>query len=209
MTDHAPAPDARDAARWADDANRTPLRTLWSLTAGVRGVLVRMVRHRGNKSAYLRSLGVQVGTGCDIQTAVGNLGSEPWLLRFGNDVTVSNRVVFHTHDGSSRLFRQQIAGTTPWGNHFGPVDVKDNSFIGSDSVLMPGVTVGPNSIVGTGSVVTKDVPPGTVVAGVPARHICTLDEYVAKYRARQIPISATSRDELRTELTTRFWGAPR
>ncbi|WP_369855133.1 DapH/DapD/GlmU-related protein [Candidatus Thalassolituus haligoni] len=49
--------------------------------------------------------------------------------------------------------------------------VKENSFIGAGSILLPGVTVGPQSIVAAGSVVTKDVPPNSIVAGNPAKVI--------------------------------------
>lgn len=45
---------------------------------------------------------------------------------------------------------------------------------------MPGVTIGPNSVVVAGSVVTKDVPPDSVWGGVPARHLKTLEEYKAR-----------------------------
>jgi maltose O-acetyltransferase len=45
------------------------------------------------------------------------------------------------------------------------------------------VTIGPNSIIGSGSLVTKDVPPGSVAAGNPAKVICSADEYIAKIKA--------------------------
>jgi tetrahydrodipicolinate N-succinyltransferase len=47
---------------------------------------------------------------------------------------------------------------------------------------LPGVRIGPNSVVGAGAVVTKDVPPGTVVAGCPAATICTIGEYRIKLK---------------------------
>ncbi|OGU77925.1 MAG: acetyltransferase [Ignavibacteria bacterium RBG_16_35_7] len=47
--------------------------------------------------------------------------------------------------------------------------IKKGASIGSSSTILCGITVGENSIVGAGSVVTKDVPPNTIVAGVPAR----------------------------------------
>lgn len=52
-----------------------------------------------------------------------------------------------------------------------PVVLKRNCWIGAGAVILPGVTVGENSIVGVGSVVTKDVPDNTVVAGNPAKFV--------------------------------------
>ena len=49
--------------------------------------------------------------------------------------------------------------------------IKDGVFIGSDSMLVAPLVIGENATTGAGSVVTKDVPPDTVVVGVPARHI--------------------------------------
>ena len=50
-----------------------------------------------------------------------------------------------------------------------PTQVKQNASIGSSATLLCGITVGENAVVGAGSVVTKDVPPNTIVAGNPAR----------------------------------------
>ncbi len=47
--------------------------------------------------------------------------------------------------------------------------LRQGAYIGAASVLIPGIEVGNNAVVGSGSVVTKDVPPGAVVAGAPAR----------------------------------------
>ena len=55
-----------------------------------------------------------------------------------------------------------------------PVVIKRNAWIGAGAIIMPGVTVGENSVVAAGAVVSKDVPPNTVVAGVPAKVIKTL-----------------------------------
>ena len=54
---------------------------------------------------------------------------------------------------------------------FAPVIIKDNAWIGMSAIILKGVTVGEGAIVAAGSVVTKDVPPHTIVAGVPARVI--------------------------------------
>jgi acetyltransferase-like isoleucine patch superfamily enzyme len=56
-----------------------------------------------------------------------------------------------------------------------PVVIEDDAWIGMNAVILPGVRVGKASIVGTGSVVTKDVPDYTVVGGIPARVLRQLD----------------------------------
>ncbi|MCI7290799.1 MAG: sugar O-acetyltransferase [Methanobrevibacter woesei] len=57
-----------------------------------------------------------------------------------------------------------------------PIVLKKNVWVGIGATILPGVTVGENSIVGAGSVVTKDVPDNTIVAGNPARFIKRIDE---------------------------------
>ncbi len=165
--------------------------------------------YRGNKVKYLRSMGVKIGDFCQILNHPHNYGSEPWLIEIGNKVTITYGVFFLTHDASSRLFRESIPGSSPFGNRFGAIRVQDNCFIGVNSIILPGVSIGPNSIIGAGSVVVKDVPPNSVVAGVPARVISSLEEYIKKYEERMIPISATNREDLRKELTQYFWGEVR
>lgn len=164
---------------------------------------------RGNNARYLRSLGARIGEQCEILTSADSFGSEPWLIELGSRVTISQGVVFITHDGASRLFRHQLPGSAPWGNRFGSIRIYDNSFVGANATLLPNIEIGPNSIVGAGSLVNHTVAAETVVAGVPARVICTLAEYIERYKAKAIPITATTRQDLRQELTQRFWGERR
>lgn len=58
-----------------------------------------------------------------------------------------------------------------------PIKIRDRVWIGTAATVMPGVTVGENSIIAAGAVVTKDVPPNCVVAGVPAKIIKEIGEY--------------------------------
>jgi maltose O-acetyltransferase len=53
-------------------------------------------------------------------------------------------------------------------------------FIGAETVILPGVNIGNDVVIGANSTVTKDIPDGVVVAGSPAKMICTLDEYISK-----------------------------
>lgn len=125
--------------------------------------------------------GLQLSDDCRLMD-VPNFGSEPFLVSIGKHVTISNLVTFITHDGGTWVFRNQerYAQVIKYGR----ITIHDNCFIGSGVILMPGVSIGPNAVVGAGSVVTKDVPENTVAAGNPARHIMTVTEYANRSLAK-------------------------
>jgi acetyltransferase-like isoleucine patch superfamily enzyme len=164
---------------------------------------------RGSKAAYLRRAGARIGRHAALLNRVEEFGTEPWLVEIGTGVSIAKGVTFITHDGASRVFRRFIPGASVYGNRFGPIRVRDNCVIGLRAILLPGVSIGPDSVVGAGSVVTRDVPPGTIAAGVPARVVSTLEEYVERYRKTQIPGLSSERRELRRQLTLHFWGEER
>jgi carbonic anhydrase/acetyltransferase-like protein (isoleucine patch superfamily) len=64
----------------------------------------------------------------------------------------------------------------------GKIDIGSNVFIGYRAVVMPGVTIGSKVLIGAGAVVTRDVPENSVVLGVPARRVCSLDELVDRLK---------------------------
>lgn len=148
--------------------------------------------------AALRRMGVRIGERCRIYTA--NFGSEPWLIRIGDHVCISNDVTFVNHQ-LNWPFQDKYDSLTG----FGKIVIEDNCQIGVGAMILPGVTIGPNAIVGAGSVVTKDVPPNSVAAGNPARVICSLDEYEAKCVAGHIAIP-DDRAAARKVLERHFWG---
>ena len=103
----------------------------------------------------------------------GTFGSEPYLISIGHHVTVTSGVQFVTHDGGVWVFREQ----DPDIDVFGPITIGNNVFIGINAIIMPGVSIGENCVIGAGTVVTRSVPSNTVAVGVPARKIATIDEY--------------------------------
>lgn len=58
--------------------------------------------------------------------------------------------------------------------------IKDWAYVGAHAQIMPGVTIGEGAMVAAGSIVTKSVPDGMVVAGNPARIICSVDEFLER-----------------------------
>ena len=123
--------------------------------------------------------GVTLGERCKLLST--NFGTEPWLITLGDHVLISGDVTFFTHDGSTWVIREY----PEYENvvKFGAITVGNNCFIGYGAKILPGVTIGDNCIIGAGSIVAKDVPSDTVVAGVPARAICSTWEYADKCKA--------------------------
>lgn len=123
--------------------------------------------------AALRMLGFCVGEnvyiGPYLTLAVGILDKN-MILDIGDRVSLGPNVtlLLASHPNNSRL--KGILKSPR------KIVIEDDAWLGANCVIMPGITIGKCSIVGAGAVVTKDVPPYTVVAGVPARPIRTIDK---------------------------------
>ena len=106
-------------------------------------------------------------------------------IRLGNNVRMATCSIF-CHDGSVNMINRAYGLNL---DKVGKIELRDNVFIGFQSVILPGVTIGPNAIVATGSVVRSDVAEGDIVAGVPAKPVGRVEKSVEilKTKNQQYP----------------------
>src|ERR1700733_13115980 len=111
--------------------------------------------------------------------------TDPQYVEMGNNVQMATCTVLG-HDGSISMLNRAYGKVL---DSVGPVRLKDNVFIGHNSIIMPNVTIGPNAIVAAGALVTRDVPKGKIVSGVPAKIIGSVDTLVAlrEQQTRELP----------------------
>lgn len=132
---------------------------------------------------YKKYLGVRIGENVRI-IWFPRFGSEPYLVKIGNNVTITRGVTFLTHDGGVALFRNELPGL----NVFGEIIIGNNVFIGTNSTIMPNVTIGNNVVVAAGSVVTKNLESNYVYGGIPAKKIKNIAEYKKSVLAKSLII---------------------
>jgi acetyltransferase-like isoleucine patch superfamily enzyme len=113
----------------------------------------------------LREQGIRIGRDCIIFTT--EFSTEPYLVEIGDRVVVGGGTQFLTHDGAVHLLRHR----RPLAQHFGRITVGDNSFLGQNCLILPGVRIGSDCLIAAGSVVTSSIPDNSVAAGNPARII--------------------------------------
>lgn len=132
---------------------------------------------------YASALGVMIGKECRLLNLQREtFGSEPYLVKLGDHVTITSGVRFITHDGGVWVFRQQH----PEIDVVAPIVVGNNVFIGLNAILMPGVTIGDNCVIGASSVVTRNIPANCVAAGIPARPLRSINDYWEKVESKAI-----------------------
>lgn len=122
----------------------------------------------------------------------------PHLITIGDDVIFSADVKILAHDAGLR----NVLGLV----RIGRVNIGNRVFIGLGTKVLPNVTIGDDVIVGAGSVVSRDLPCGTVCAGSPAKVLCTLEEYKSRILSRknEVPIYEFNKDPLKMTMEERL-----
>ena len=123
----------------------------------------------------LRTMGMHIGQGVNLPASTWIDTSSCFAISIGDWCGFGEQCLILAHDAQMDEFLD--AGLVA------KVTIYESCHFGSRTVILPGVEVGPRTIVGANSVVAKSLPPETVCAGIPAKVICSLDEYLARHQA--------------------------
>ena len=134
---------------------------------------------------YLRQQGIRIGENTEIYGRKDAIidTTRPWLIEIGNNVEITANIVILTHGYDWCVFHHkdgEVLGSV------GKVKINDNVFIGLGCTILPGTEIGENTIIGAASVVKGNLIPNSVYAGVPAKRICSLEEYYEKRKKLQV-----------------------
>lgn len=121
-----------------------------------------------------------IGENCIIQGS--KLPFDSNLIFLHDNVVIGPNVGFGTHDAIHIMLNNRKDADYNFVEKVGCIEVMDNVFIGSCTRILYNTRIGSNVIIGTCSVVTKDIPDNSVYAGVPARYVCSFDEYVERHK---------------------------
>lgn len=134
---------------------------------------VSNVTHK-NLLDKLKENGLKVGNNFNMLPECIIDYSHCWHITIGDNVTLAPRVHILAHDASTKNYLNY----TKIKN----VTIGNNVFIGTSSIIMPGISIGNDVIIGAGSVVTKDVPENSVYVGNPAKFVCSTATYMDKQK---------------------------
>lgn len=135
---------------------------------------------RGN---YVKKHHLFGSVGEDVRLPSGLIPLYAEHIFLHNNIEVASGVKFVVHDAIHEVFKRMDDGIYP--EHVGDIIVYDNVFIGSNTIVIGPVKIGPNAVIAAGSVVNRDVPEGCVVAGVPAKVIGSFEGLKEKRRQKQ------------------------
>lgn len=158
---------------------------------------------RRHELARTRRQGMRVG---DNTRFVGKqyFESEPYLVSFGRDCLITDRVTFITRDGGIQapFVRDGLSYAEVYGRKsiFRGITVGNNCFIGVGSIILAGTEVGDNSVIGAGSIVRGRFEPGSVIAGNPAGAVSTIDRYFEKNGQKVIEFTGAETLEERAKI---------
>lgn len=146
-------------------------------------IYLKLIGYRSHKhrNKILRHFLGHLGSNCCICT--DRFAAEPQWIYIEDNVVVASEVEFINHDASCwNAYRSLGLLCNKQHEKVGAIILRKNCFIGARAILLPGIEIGDNSVVGAGSIVTQSIPPNEVCVcvWVPAHYLMSFDEYCKK-----------------------------
>ena len=166
--------------------------------------IIEMLARRSSETLvkYYCKKGIMIGEGTYLSPKTCNIDiTRPSLVTIGRNCYMNEHFTLMTHDWVTQVF---IFSGRDFVNSSGRVTIGDNVSFGQNVMVLKGVTIGENSFIGAGSIVTKDIPANSVAVGVPCRVICSLEEF---YQRRLAASEADAMDYARS-IVERFHREP-
>lgn len=157
------------------------------------------------RAAYMRKKGIFHSIGVSVMITTRKIPLYSKLISIGNNVWMASGVELITHDVTHYMLNG-LNDKTKYIEKIGCIDIGNNVFIGSGAKILYDVKVGDNVIIAAGALVNKDVPPNSVVGGVPARVIGSFEEFVSKRKQFTVINAADNmRQEISIEYENEMW----
>ncbi len=151
-----------------------------------RTIRLNLYLNKGKRARYIRKKNIFAQFGKDSTYALRTIPLFPELISIGDNVRIAAGVTFVTHDMIHAMLnnRPENSQKEKFREYMGCIRIDNNVFVGTGVTILADVHIGENVIIGAGSLVNHDLPGGFVYAGVPAKPICTFEEFYEK-RSRQ------------------------
>ena len=157
------------------------------------------------RAAYLKKHDILYHIGDNCMTMFRKIPLYPELISFGDNVWIASQVSFITHDVIHRMLNRKAIGDAHFQEYLGCIDIKDNVFVGSNSMILPNVSIGPNTIIAAGSLINRSIPGDGVYGGVPAKYICSFEEFIEKRERYPEIIITRAKSGLSSETVDACW----
>lgn len=136
-----------------------------------------------NPNGYAKYLGVNLGSNVKFYAMKPSMFStEPWLITIGDDCFITANCQFVTHDGGTLILRKEVHDLEITA----PITIGNDVYIGINTTILPGTKIGNRCIIGACSLVRGEFPDNSVIAGVPARVIKSVDEYLEQIKPKSL-----------------------
>lgn len=149
--------------------------------------------------------GVKIGLNCHLRTIY--FGSEPYLISMGDQVATAAGVRFITHDGAIHVLRN-LFDDLKNSDLIDHIDIGNNVFIGLNAIILLGTKIGNNVIIGAGSIVKGQIKSNSVYAGIPAKFICSIEDYKLRNEKNIMDIKNLNNILKKSFLENRYYNTP-